>query len=71
MTLSASTKTDARLLLSYLYVLQSDLSMEQYHALSDATMDTMLDSLESLLDDFADPEYEVEYHVRVPTALRA
>ncbi|ETW87490.1 hypothetical protein HETIRDRAFT_457050 [Heterobasidion irregulare TC 32-1] len=41
--------------------------MEQYHALSDATMDTMLDSLESLLDDFADPEYEVEYHSGVLT----
>ncbi|THH16773.1 hypothetical protein EW146_g3934 [Bondarzewia mesenterica] len=45
----------------------SDLSVDRYHALSDATMDTMLDSLESLLDDFSDPSYEVEYNSGVLT----
>ncbi|RDX56083.1 Frataxin [Lentinus brumalis] len=33
----------------------------QYHQYSDATMDKMLESLENLLDELADPEYEVEY----------
>jgi len=37
--------------------------MERYHALSDATMDSLLESLESLLDDMGNPAYEVEYHV--------
>ena len=37
--------------------------MEHYHALSDATMDTLLESLESLLDDLGNPAYELEYHV--------
>jgi frataxin len=37
--------------------------MERYHALSDATMDTLLESLESLLDDLGDAGYELEYHV--------
>lgn len=41
----------------------SDLTMERYHTLSDATMDTMLESLESLLDDLGNPSYELEYHV--------
>jgi len=38
--------------------------MERYHALSEATMDSLLESLENLLDDVADSSYEVEYHVR-------
>jgi frataxin len=37
--------------------------MEQYHVLSDMTMDSLLDSLELLLDDMGNPAYEVEYHV--------
>ncbi|TFK88579.1 Frataxin [Polyporus arcularius HHB13444] len=42
-------------------VKHSDLPIEQYHQYSDATMDKMLESLENLLDELADPEYEVEY----------
>jgi frataxin len=41
--------------------------MERYHALSDATMDTLLESLESLLDDLGNPSYELEYHVCICT----
>ncbi|KXN84781.1 hypothetical protein AN958_12075 [Leucoagaricus sp. SymC.cos] len=41
--------------------------MERYHALSDSTMDSLLESLENLLDDVADPNYEVEYHSGVLT----
>lgn len=44
--------------------LNSDLSAERYHALSDATMDTLWESLEQLLDAEANPNYEVEYSVR-------
>jgi hypothetical protein len=43
----------------------SDLTMERYHALSDTTMDTLLESLELLLDDLGNPGYELEYHVRI------
>jgi len=42
----------------------SDLPAERYHALSDATMDTLLESLEELLDAEGNPNYEVEYSVR-------
>ena len=38
--------------------------MERYHALSEATMDSLLESLENLIDGIADLNYEVEYHVR-------
>lgn len=31
------------------------------------TMESLLDSLEALLDDIANPQYEVEYHVRFPS----
>lgn len=41
----------------------SDLSIERYHALSESTMDSLLESLENLLDEVGDPNYEVEYHV--------
>lgn len=44
----------------------SHLSVDRYNVLSDTTMDSMLESLEVLLDDIANPEYEVEYHVRSP-----
>jgi frataxin len=42
----------------------SELSMDTYHLLSDHTMDTLLEKLETLLDGLGNPEYEVEYHVR-------
>ena len=42
----------------------SDLPVERYHALSDATMDTLWESLEELLDAEGNPNYEVEYSVR-------
>ena len=42
----------------------SDLPAERYHALSDATMDTLWESLEELLDAEGNPNYEVEYSVR-------
>ena len=37
--------------------------MERYHELADATMDTMLESLEALLDDLAEEAFEVDYSV--------
>ncbi|KAI0803051.1 hypothetical protein BC629DRAFT_1283734 [Irpex lacteus] len=45
----------------------SDLPVNQYHEYSDATMETLLDSLECLLDEEANPEYEVEYSSGVLT----
>ncbi|KZT74820.1 Frataxin [Daedalea quercina L-15889] len=48
-------------------VVHSELPIEKYHAYSDATMDQMLESLEALLDDIADPNYEVEYSSGVLT----
>ncbi|KAL1739456.1 hypothetical protein HDZ31DRAFT_49378 [Schizophyllum fasciatum] len=47
----------------------SELPIERYHALSDATMDTMLDNLENLLDDIGKREYEVEYSSGVLTLI--
>ena len=47
----------------------SELSLEQYHAYSDATMETLLDSLENLLDTLGNPEYEVEYSVRLTASF--
>ena len=44
--------------------MDSELAVERYHALSDATMDTLWESLEELLDDEGNPNYEVEYSVR-------
>jgi frataxin len=41
----------------------SDLSMERYHALSDATMTTILERLEEFLDEVGNDAYEVDYHV--------
>ena len=41
----------------------SRLSVEEYHNLSDTTMDSLLESLEELLDSIANPNFEVEYHV--------
>lgn len=45
----------------------SHISLEKYHLLSDATMDALLESLESLLDVLGNPSYEVEYHSGVLT----
>lgn len=44
---------------------RSDLPTHLYHQYADATMDTMLESLESLLDDIGDADYEVEYSVSI------
>ncbi|KAI0824134.1 Frataxin [Trametes gibbosa] len=48
-------------------VKHSDLPTNQYHQYADATMDAMLESIETLLDDIGDPEYEVEYSSGVMT----
>ncbi|KAI0932456.1 hypothetical protein AcW1_000420 [Taiwanofungus camphoratus] len=48
-------------------VVHSDLPLEKYHEYSDATMDKMLESLENLLDEVADPNHEVEYSSGVLT----
>ncbi|OJA09109.1 hypothetical protein AZE42_02574 [Rhizopogon vesiculosus] len=45
----------------------SDLSMERYHALSDATMTTILERLEELLEGVGNDTYEVDYHSGVLT----
>ncbi|KAI0651642.1 hypothetical protein C8Q79DRAFT_897387, partial [Trametes meyenii] len=45
----------------------SDLPTGLYHRYADGTMDAMLESLEELLDDVGDPEYEVEYSSGVLT----
>lgn len=37
--------------------------MDQYHELSDATMEVMLDSIENVLDEEANANYEVDYSV--------
>lgn len=50
--------------------MKSDISTEQYHQLSDTTMDTLLESLETLLDDLGNPDYEVEYSVSLSHADR-
>lgn len=44
--------------------MHSNLTTDQYNELSDATMDAMLDSLEALVDESGQPEYEIEYNVR-------
>jgi frataxin len=38
--------------------------VDKYHALSDQTMDTLLEELETFLDSLGNSGYEVEYHVR-------
>ncbi|KAF7294434.1 Frataxin, mitochondrial [Mycena kentingensis (nom. inval.)] len=43
------------------------LSVDRYNALSDRTMDSLLHSLETILDDVAVDGYEVEYHSGVLT----
>jgi hypothetical protein len=49
----------------------SELSVERYHALSDATMDSLWESLEELLDAEGNPNYEVEYNVRCESCPHA
>ena len=44
---------------------RSTLSAEQYHEFSDATMELMLESLENLLDEAGEPDYEVDYSVSI------
>jgi hypothetical protein len=41
--------------------MQSNLSPAQYHEYSDAIMNALLDSLESLLDETSEPQNEIEY----------
>ncbi|KAI0728638.1 Frataxin [Fomitopsis betulina] len=48
-------------------VVHSDLTTEKYNTYSDATMDQMLESIETLLDDLGDPHHEVEYSSGVLT----
>ncbi|KAL0068868.1 Mitochondrial matrix iron chaperone [Marasmius tenuissimus] len=45
----------------------SSLSVEEYHELSDEVMDTLVEDLESLIDEHGNPSYEVEYHSGVLT----
>ena len=37
--------------------------MDRYHVLADATMTSLLERLEHLLDEIADDGFEVDYHV--------
>ncbi len=57
----ASNRSHARLA----YICLSDLPIETYHAYSDATMERLLESLENILDEINNPDYEVEYSVSV------
>ena len=41
----------------------SELSTHRYHVLSDRAMESLLESLEGILDDIGDSRYEVEYSV--------
>ena len=43
--------------------IRSTLSGDEYHAYSDVTMESLLDSLESLVDEAGSSEYEIEYSV--------
>jgi len=45
----------------------SHLSMEEYHARSDHTMEALLDTLEDLVDSVGQPDWEVDYHSGVLT----
>lgn len=48
-------------------VKHSDITVEKYHQLSDTTMDILLESLETILDEIGNPSYEVEYSSGVLT----
>uniref|UniRef100_A0A0W0FY10 Ferroxidase n=1 Tax=Moniliophthora roreri TaxID=221103 RepID=A0A0W0FY10_MONRR len=45
----------------------SDLSVAEYHRLSDEAMDSLVEDLEVLLDEAGNSNYEVEYHSGVLT----
>ncbi|KAL4068345.1 hypothetical protein V8B97DRAFT_896129 [Scleroderma yunnanense] len=45
----------------------SEFRIEEYHALSDATMTTLFEELEALLDEFGNSDMEVDYHSGVLT----
>ncbi|EGO01051.1 hypothetical protein SERLA73DRAFT_121420 [Serpula lacrymans var. lacrymans S7.3] len=47
----------------------SELTVENYHKLSDATMATLLERLEDLLDETGNAAYEVDYHSGVLTLI--
>ncbi|KAF8529459.1 Frataxin [Gautieria morchelliformis] len=47
----------------------SDMSIENYHAVSDDTMDSLLEYLEALIDSVNDRRYEVEYSSGVLTLI--
>ncbi|CAE6421988.1 unnamed protein product [Rhizoctonia solani] len=40
---------------------QSDITIQEYHRASDKTMESLLDTLENLLDEYTDLPYEVDY----------
>lgn len=45
------------------------MTMEQYHAEADDTMEQLLETLEDLLETSGERDYEVDYHVRTPIWL--
>jgi len=38
--------------------------MEEYHSLADETMDSLLETMEALVEERGDADQEVDYHVR-------
>ncbi|CEL57536.1 Frataxin homolog, mitochondrial OS=Schizosaccharomyces pombe (strain 972 / ATCC 24843) GN=SPCC1183,03c PE=3 SV=1 [Rhizoctonia solani AG-1 IB] len=46
---------------------QSDITMQEYHRVSDKTMEALLDTLENLLDEYTELPYEVDYSSGVLT----
>jgi len=49
------------------HINHNDLAMGRYHALADATMVSLLEQLEDLLDEIANDSFEVDYHGGVLT----
>ncbi|KAG9314654.1 hypothetical protein JVU11DRAFT_5459 [Chiua virens] len=49
------------------HITHSDLPMDRYHALADATMTSLLERLEDLLDEMTNEGFEVDYHSGVLT----
>jgi len=49
------------------HITHSDLPMDRYHALADATMISLLERLDNLLDEITDKGFEVDYHSGVLT----
>ena len=52
------------------WTLYSSLSSAEYHALSDDTMETLLTSLEGVVDGVDYTDWEVEYSVRIFPSVR-